>query len=1020
MSGRVITAGSFPELEGAIRHEIERIGRHDPFARVDVLVGSNLLGIHLKRRLAGTLGGLFNVHFLTFVDLAASLQAGTGEGSVGRLLPLAERVVISDILSADVPSSLREAAKTRGFAASLLETFDDLAEGGCTPALVHRIMRGRDTGTGISERAGDILHLYARYRRRLNEYGDDTHSRFLRAVEECDTGRMGGPLLVYGFYDFNEMQWRLIEAIAAGPGVVLFVPWCGDASHRFAARTMARIERSGFTVERVDHAGSDRCAPERIVFSAPGEEEEAGGIVRRVLAFARDRGLHFGEAGVLLPAVDPYRTLIVEALDDACIPCFTREGAGADGRAPFSGALRLLGLLGGRIVRRALTEFLVTAPLAGHSDDDDFFSLWARMSAEAGVSGAGGWVEENRRLVEMLEQGGGGDDESLRRADAARLVGGVLERLAAARAVFEREATWREYAHTFSFLITELFTPSEDRERVRAVIDQLGELDRFSSPAAYDMFAYIFETALQGLGGSLGHLGSTGVNLLTIGEARGITFRVVFIPGLIERTLPGVVRQDPFLRDEERSALRHLSGGLISLPARMDRLEEEKLMFRLATDAAGETLVCSYPRYEAGTGKALIPSSYLRLLGPPADEPLRDRAMPVRWQTSGEDGAAPCHPASEAEYDLQQAFGVKNGAGSLAPNRFLERGIALVRARWGTRRFTPYDGVFSSRAALRELSDLLDSRGWSFSPTSLEAYAGCPFSYFLGHMLGVAFLEEPERALSITPLQRGNIVHAILARLYDAFRKENLLPLGEGAYAEAAALTGMITNRFLDDYPKHEPVGLPVFWEMERRVISNAIMQLVGEECVDETDYRPAFFEKSFGVRSRAADVSFACADRMVHFHGRIDRIDLGEGARFRVIDYKTGSLDRFKDQELGGGTTLQLPIYLLAASKLLDRPVAAGIAQYWRIGSGRGKRRISYAGETWSEGEPALARILDAITHGIEGGIFCAVPGSDRCSYCAVRSACPSGSARIFERKAANDERCREYLEAREPAREG
>ncbi len=1014
MSGRAVTASSFRALEGAVQREIERLRRHDPFARIDVLVGSNLLGIHLKRTLTERIGGLFDVRFLTFVDLVGLLQTGSMGRTSGRLPALAERAIISDMISAGVPDDFRESARTRGFAASLLETFDDLAEGGCTSEVANRITRGHGVDGKLGERLQCILRLFARYRDRLHELGDDTHARFARAVTGCPANGAGTPLLVYGFYDFNEMQWRLIEAFAAGQGVVLFVPWCDDATHRFAARTMARIERNGFTVEQIDRAvdGGDAC--ERLVFSAPCEEDEIGCVVRRMMALAGERGVRFGEMAVLCPTYDPYGTLLVEALDDAGIPFYVHERSGLDGRSPSSGALRLLGLLGGRIARRALAEFLVTAPLGMSNTGGDPFSLWVRTSAEAGVAGANGWIEENRRLIAMLESVDEVDEERRRRVEAARLVGDILERIEAARMVFDGETTWHGYASTFSVLIKELFAPSEDCDRLSAVIDRLGELDRVSGGVSYESFASIVEAALDDLRGSRGRFKGAGVNIMTIGEARGISFRVVFVPGLIERVLPGIVRQDPFLRDEERAALGRLSLGRISLPARMDRLEEVVLQFRLAAGAAREILFCSYPRYEAGTGKVLIPSSFRRLLDPLSREPVRERSMSVRWQASGSDDAARHRPVSEAEYDLAQAFGVMHGVGSLAPNTFLARGIALVKARWGTQRFTAYDGVLSSREVLRELAALLDSRGWSFSPTSMETYAGCPFAYFLTDMLGVEYLEEPERALSISPLERGNIVHSILAQLYDTFRREKLLPLQRAVQGEATALTDTITSRFLDGYPEREPVGLPVFWELERRMISAAILQLVEEESAGDAGYRPAFFEKSFGDRMGGADIPFACTDRTVRFHGRIDRIDMGGGKRFRVIDYKTGSLDRFKDQELGGGTALQLPIYLLAAAELLDRPVADGVAVYWRVGSGPGKRRVMYTGEAWREGMSELTKILDVITRGIERGMFFAVPAPERCAYCVVRDACPSGAVRIFEGKAAGDERCREYLEAR------
>ena len=50
---------------------------------------------------------------------------------------------------------------------------------------------------------------------------------------------------------------------------------------------------------------------------------------------------------------------------------------------------------------------------------------------------------------------------------------------------------------------------------------------------------------------------------------------------------------------------------------------------------------------------------------------------------------------------------------------------------------------------------------------------------------------------------------------------------------------------------------------------------------------------------------------------GKIDRIDIGEGY-FNVVDYKTGS-STLRITDILCGRSLQLPIYLQIASKLLD-----------------------------------------------------------------------------------------------------
>ena len=62
------------------------------------------------------------------------------------------------------------------------------------------------------------------------------------------------------------------------------------------------------------------------------------------------------------------------------------------------------------------------------------------------------------------------------------------------------------------------------------------------------------------------------------------------------------------------------------------------------------------------------------------------------------------------------------------------------------------------------------------SPTSLEQWAGCPFRYFLGHVLRISALDDPEEIYAITPLERGSLVHGVLEEFIGKAKEESTLP----------------------------------------------------------------------------------------------------------------------------------------------------------------------------------------------------------------------------------------------------
>ena len=86
-------------------------------------------------------------------------------------------------------------------------------------------------------------------------------------------------------------------------------------------------------------------------------------------------------------------------------------------------------------------------------------------------------------------------------------------------------------------------------------------------------------------------------------QARGRTFRVVFVPGLAERMFPQKPHEDPMLLDREMRA--PLGAGL---RAQEDRARTERLLLRLAVGAPTERLWLSYPRLEVGESRPRVPS----------------------------------------------------------------------------------------------------------------------------------------------------------------------------------------------------------------------------------------------------------------------------------------------------------------------------------------------------------------------------------------------------------------------------
>src|SRR4029450_7736596 len=136
-------------------------------------------------------------------------------------------------------------------------------------------------------------------------------------------------------------------------------------------------------------------------------------------------------------------------------------------------------------------------------------------------------------------------------------------------------------------------------------------------------------------------------------SAHGLTFDVVFVPGLAEKLFPRKIVEDPLLPDTVREALSP------DLPTQDARAGAERLALRLAVGAARTRVFLSYPRVDLEKGRPRVPSFY----GLEAMKAVEGRLpgfeeLPRRAETDAEarlGWPAPKDPRAaidEAEYDL--------------------------------------------------------------------------------------------------------------------------------------------------------------------------------------------------------------------------------------------------------------------------------------------------------------------------------------------------------------------------------
>ena len=211
-----------------------------------------------------------------------------------------------------------------------------------------------------------------------------------------------------------------------------------------------------------------------------------------------------------------------------------------------------------------------------------------------------------------------------------------------------------------------------------------------------------------------------------------------------------------------------------------------------------------------------------------------------------------------------------------------------------SRNFTEWDGNGSSVARESRYAGYTLNR--ALSPTRLERWAACPFSYFLGNVLRIGSVETPEDVFSISALERGSLIHNILDGFMRRVAESGTMPQPHESWS--AGHRAVLMSVAHEHFAKAESDGVtgrPVMWELERAQILADLDTFLERDDAHRARFGviPSSFEVKFGLRDGPWQEAVWSLDRgeQVRFRGVIDRVDTSpDGRTALVIDYKTGS----------------------------------------------------------------------------------------------------------------------------------
>ena len=384
-------------------------------------------------------------------------------------------------------------------------------------------------------------------------------------------------------------------------------------------------------------------------------------------------------------------------------------------------------------------------------------------------------------------------------------------------------------------------------------------------------------------------------------------------------------------------------------------------------------------------------------------------------------------PADIHDYDLHQLsqwrrLGNAIDAHHLAQSEaVLTRALQMQRAR-NAKPLTRWDGDLTSAISPSGRIGLSDRE--FFSPTRLQTWATCPFRYFLSNVLGIAAPEQPEEVATISALERGSLLHAILESFIRAAQEQGTISLPDQPWTDdhRHQLTKIAEEEF-QQAGQRGVTGKPLLWELARDEMLSDLERFLKEDAKLRKKHgvSPHAVENAFGFsrnenQTPLESVEWSSAKTgTLRFRGFIDRIDLSpSGDTALVLDYKTGGTSSYANMNkdpVQRGKLLQLPVYGLAARQLLGDGVNIKVAYWFVTEKGNFKTRPPTP-KTLEEMLDAFSAVVGTITDGIGAGLFPANPGKGggNCRYCEFKNLCPTRRELHWQRK-CNDPRLSPYV---------
>ncbi len=834
------------------------------------------------------------------------------------------------------------------FSRTMLRTISELKASGISIEQLEEARAECDADSELSRKLIDLARVYAAYDALVSQKYSDSSDDLSKLYDMLCEHDFFADKDVYidAFTSYTAIEHKIIERIfATAKNVTVTVPLPNpkytDISTESIEQSLSRLKRSadrwGSHTDIVldgtclgaapaiahlcnnlwDLSSNAKLSTESVdghivMEMCENSYAEAEAVASHTLELLRD-GASCKDIVIIMRDTEKYRGIIEPALESAGIPFYFSEKTDLCALAPVKLILTALRIDRYNWRKNDVIAYIKTGLCNCSSREADIFEEYINTW---NISGArftdGDWTMNPDGFTERLSERG---VQMLNIANKVRKeICAPLERFYVllgmaqsvpdmCRATFaflqdigleakllelaERERKWGnlksadELASAYSVIL-------------RSLADIGDALDGVS--ATNDEFATIVKTVFDET--EIGTI-PTSVDEVTIASAslfRSREPKYGFVMGLCEGEFPANVESGGLLTDNDRSTLAELG---YEIGADNDTRSSDELMFvKNAFSTPKERLYLLASSANA-KGEARTPSlPYRRVMAMFDIKPHRFVANDLSY-LCGSPRSATSHV--RAISDVSKKNAIKKAIGDHIPavNELSDASVSSDRIR-----ISP------------ELIRSLVGDSIYISPSSLEKYVKCPFSYYASYMLS---LREPKYG-RFGANTFGSFVHYVL---------ENLIRYAVPTSADEPLPTmeqiEQKTDEIIESYIKmiapDNAINTKRMAHLYKKLrkLSLLLISNVTREFAD-TAFRPAFFElHTNGKDGNPSPIEIPLENgARVVLRGYIDRVDLwknGDKVYVRIVDYKTGSKS-FDLADVAVGLNTQMLLYLFSVCR--------------------------------------------------------------------------------------------------------